>query len=164
MVEYIHNDMIDKIEKKGILQANVSYKCNVVMHDGTVVMKSIDDMLYETYMMYTGVCERMLQDMINKGNDQLKELDLLLRIRPFLQKHMSIQKSQDEIISLISQDSQCDEKDVRNLFGKYRISKLLSLNPDINQIKSEIQSFEDKLAHITDFVIKRYNENIVKIQ
>ena len=158
-----YNAMISKIKSKGILQANVSYKCNSVLSDGTVVTKSIDDMLFETYTMYTGVCQVMLDNMIKKCQAQLDELDVLFKIRPHLQTHMTSSKTQDEIIKLISEDSGCQESDIKFLFGKYRISKLLSLNPDINVIIQEKSSHEYNLSHISDFVNQRYEENISKI-
>ena len=71
--------------------------------------------------------------------------------------------NRDEIIKLISDDSQCSENDVKYLFGKYRISKLLSLNPDINGIIQEKSNHEYNLSHISDFVNQRYEDNISKI-
>jgi len=137
-------NFISKLES--IITSNISFDTVVIDIDKKPRRSSIDELLlklYENYMKSTNI---MLNSEINRLTELKIEYEILLKLRPFLSKHMNKIKSDfNKTISTISKESKIPETTIKLLFSKYKINKLLSLNVDLKNLKN-----------IKNYVLKEY--------
>ena len=146
-----------------IINGNISYICTVVDNEGNVKVISVDDLLLNTYNMYTKINEKMLQQEIDKNNEIIKEYRYLEKLRPFLSKHLkNITNDIDIIINSLSKDTNIEYEIIKNLFSKHKINKLLTLNTDQTVLNKRIYDLETNLKDINSYVLEQY-KGIIKI-
>lgn len=153
----------DEIYKKFIknfdqaIEGTITFELVVVDKMNRVKVMSVDEMLLNTYKMYTEVNKVTLEYEIKKIKEIIEEYKILEKIRPSLAKHLKSNiTNPDEIIEKIHHDTKVDHKVIKELFGKYRISKLLTLDTDTKDYEDEINKHEHSLNNLQDFVINQY--------
>jgi DNA gyrase/topoisomerase IV subunit A len=154
----IFEDLVKEV--KTAVTGKISFETIVVDIDGNVKLKSIDQLLLDTFEMFTKVNEDYLNAEILKIKEQINENEALEKIRPYLGKELSnVMKSDSKvIIERISKQSGVAEEMVKTLFGKHRITKLLTLNTDINQLQTDLNIQIDNLKNLRSYVLKQYGE------
>jgi len=63
-----------------------------------------------------------------------------------------------ETVAIVEEKSGVDANMIRFLIGKYKISKLLTLNTDTTSLKNKLKHFEESLKNLTEYVLEQYNE------
>ncbi len=143
---------------KVALQGNVSYETFVVDHK-TINVKpcSIDEMLVSCFEMYKKTNDVMLKSEIGKLKTVKEEYKTLEKIRPHLGKHLRGKiEDMETTIKEISIESKVEENIVKDLFSKYRISRLLSLDLDVTGIDDSIKEYTGFLSNIEDFALSSF--------
>ena len=140
-----------------VLLGSVSFEIVTVDKNKRVNVTSVDDMLINTYNMYKDVNKVMLKTEIGKTQSQINENKLLEKIRPSLAKHIKTKISDViAVIKLISEETKIPELTVKDLIQKYRISKLLTVNLDTEDLEIKKSTFEKNLQNIDSFVKEQY--------
>ena len=110
-----------------------------------------------TYNTFTEVSRVTLQSGVSKINEIIDEYRLVDKIRPHISDQIRWNVFDiDAAASNISIDTGVNEKDVKLLLLKYKISKLFTLDTDISQITAKSTELQTNLANIQDFVLEQY--------
>jgi DNA gyrase/topoisomerase IV subunit A len=156
----IFNLMVKNIREA--LIGAVSFETITVDRQRQVQITSIDDMLLNTYAMYSQANKRMLISEINKTNDSVVEMNCLEKIKGPLVKVMaekgaSLTKEElPKIIKRISSESKVEENVVKELVTKYRIQKLLTFKTDTQDLNDKMVDLQTKLSTLDKFVLDQY--------
>jgi len=143
---------------KESVKGTISFETTVVDIDHKVLVKSIDDMLLDTYTMFTTANEEMLKVETKHTIELIDEYNTLEKIREPLStcirsNNFSITQTIERIF-----DTTGVEKDIiKDLISKYRIQKLLTLNTDTTELQEKKKEFQDKLKNLPKFVLEQYN-------
>jgi DNA gyrase/topoisomerase IV subunit A len=158
----IFEDLVKEV--KIAVSGKISFETIVVDKDSNVKLKSIDQMLLDTFEMFTKVNEAYLNKELVKLKEQIPEYQALEKIRPYLSDELKrVNSTFTESISSLSKLSGIEETTIKTLLGKYRITKLLTLNTDISQLQEEVKIQTDNLTHLKEYVLKQYNEDKVSV-
>lgn len=152
------DDIIKLFVKKlhGALTGTISFEMTIVTPDRKIKVISVDEMLLQTYKMFTNMNEVMLKSVISKIDEHISENKLLQKIIPFLKKHMGGKETIDVIVELISKDSGIDKDVIMKLFQKHTISKLLKVSFDTDDLDKQKLVHVSNLQNIQEFVINQY--------
>lgn len=156
-----------KILKKFVKNLKLAVKGAISFENTTfdinrgVKVTSIDDMLLNTYNMYTKANQNMLNSEIDKTKDFILELNYLENIKEPLGKVLSkgtnLTKEQlPEAIKFISKESKVEEESVKYLLTKYRIQKLLTFQTDTKELKDKLIEIQKNLKNLNKFVLAQY--------
>ncbi len=154
----IYNNFVKKL--KIAIQGSISFETTVINQNEKVEVKSLDEMLVETYEIYIKSEEDFLTDKINKIQQRIDELKILQIIRPLLSECLRKQYNIESTVDEISIKSKIDKKIIQNLFEKYRIKKLLTIDFDTKYLKDESSQIKLNLNNLKDHVLKDYQEMI----
>ena len=155
--ETIFKKFVDKMIKA--LQGNISFEVVVVDSNRKVRTASVDELLLSSYKMFLEANSRMLESEINRYQEIVKEYLILQTIRPILSDHLKRQiKDVSLVINDICTKTGLDKKLVISLFAKYRISKLLSVTVDIDEIGKEVTKLKKNLDNVFEFSLSQYSE------
>ena len=153
----IYNDFILKL--KEVIKGAVSFETTVVDTNDKVIVKSIDDMLLDTYNMFSIMNDKMLNEEIQRVTEVIEEYNLLEIVRPTLATCIGQGWDIDSTMEEIKNNTVIsDEKSVRELINKYKISKLLTLDTDTHALNIEKKQLTDTLANIDSFLIEQYSK------
>jgi len=152
----IYQDFLVKI--KNAVKGTISFETTVVDINRKVLVKPIDKMLLDTYDMFTVMNETMLKYEISNLNKKIKEYNSLELIRNPLTD--CIQKKLDipATVNIIMKTTVVPKEIILELIGKYRISKLLTLNTDTTELINKLKGFTSNLKNLTDYVLDQYKE------
>ena len=153
----IYNEFVKKL--KDVIKGAISFETTVVDIHNKVIVKSIDHLLLDTYQMFSEMNEKMLTDEIKRIKEVVEEYNLLEIIRPTLASCIGqgwdIDATMEEIkrATIIFEDTA-----VRELINKYKISKLLTLDTDTNELNIQIKQLTETLASLDSFLIEQYSK------
>jgi len=142
---------------KEAIEGSISFETIVVDTNQVVFQESIDQMLVATYKTYTETSRDMINAEINKLKGIIKEYGMLVKIRPIISYGITKKLSQDETLERIVQLTDVSEKNAREIMNKYRINKLLTVDTDTSDLNKQIQSFQEILKNLTQYVMEDYN-------
>jgi len=154
--DVIYKKFVKKLRNS--IKGNIIFENNVVNLTGTVELKSVDEMLLKTYNYFSKVNGDVLTSKISEINKQVKEYKILEKIRPSLSTVLRNKLEDEAAILQISQRSGVRQKDVKYVFGKYRINKLLSFNLDTTDLLNLVGDLTNDLNNLDEFVLNQYNE------
>lgn len=155
----IFADCIEQLEVA--TTGSVSFEVTVTDIQSNTRLTSIDNMLLNTFNMYTNVSKKMLQHEIDKMKEVIAEYKVLEKLRDPLSKLLqssaflaidSIPKKAE----MISQQSGVNVHEVKELLTKYKIWKLLTMRTDTKMSQLKIAELQDKLTNIQTFVLDQY--------
>jgi len=153
----IYREFIKKL--KEVIKGSISFETTVVNSENKVIVKSIDEMLLDTYKMFSSVNEKMLQDEIKRVTDIISEYNLLEIIRPTLAtcigQGMDVDSTMKEILRATVLT---DDKASRELINKYKINKLLTLDTDTNELNIQKKELTETLSNLDSFLIEQYSK------
>ena len=144
-----------------VMTSSLTFDTVVVDHKTKNVKNiSIDKMIKNTFEIYTKVNMKMLKSIELKLIDSIIEVKLLEKVKPSLKKYLTNKElDTDEIIRLISDEIKEETIKIKELFQKYRITKLLSFKADFNELSEKLKSIKDNINNIEQFVVDQY-ENL----
>ena len=151
----IFKEFLEKMRE--VLKGSISFDSIIINKEGKVLTKSIDDMLLDTYKMFCSVNENMLNHEIKSIEEMINEYNALEVIRKPLSNCIKSGLDIPQTIKIIEDETGVQSKVTRFLIGKYRISKLLTLDTDTTELKNQVKNFENSLKNITEFVLEQYN-------
>jgi len=156
-VNVIYDALLKFLNEKII--GSIPFKNNVVKDD-LVKCVGIDEMFLTTFNNYVRINKVVLNQKIVDCQGRILELGKLEKIKP----HLAIIMGQTDIIEIdekmerISKLSDVLLDDVKYLFGKYRIRKLLKIDTDTTEVFNEMEIHKENLKGITAFVLNKYDE------
>ena len=156
--DVIYNNFVKKL--KNAIQGSISFETTVINQNKKVEIKSLDEMLVETFEIYIKSEKDFLTDKINKIQQKIDELKILQIIRPLLSDCLKKQYDIDSTVNEISSKSTIKKEIVQNLFEKYRIKKLLTIDFDTKYLKDESLEVKLKLDNLKNHVLEDYQELI----
>jgi len=151
----IFQDFLEKM--KDAIKGTISFETTVVDINQKVLVKSIDQMLLDTFNMFTGVNNEMLKREISKANDKITELELLEKIRPQLSDCIKMSLTLEQTLDTFDKLTDITSDSVKEIVNKYRISKLLTLSTDTSELVDIKNNLENKIKNLNDFVLEQYN-------
>lgn len=151
----IFKDFIKKLKK--VLKGFITFEITVIDVDQKVVTKSVDQLLIDTYNMFTSVNENMLKDEIQKIQENIDEYLILEKIKKPLSQSLSANHTLEQTIQSISKMTKIDQEIIEQLIDKYKIKKLLTANTDTGELRKQKIETEQSLKEIKQFVLSQYN-------
>ena len=153
----IFKNFVEKL--KDSLTGSISFETIVVDRNRRVRNISIDEMILNTYHMFEKTNEAMLKSEVERVDSLIKENLILEKIKPALSSYMKIKDFKfEEAVKDISDKSKVDEKVVKELLQKYRISKLLTTNTDIKELEEKKEIIKNNLNNLSKYVLNQYKE------
>ena len=142
------------------MTSTVPFETIVVNHETKNVKNmSVDEMLLNTFKIYQEINMRMLKSNELKINEAIKEVKLLEKVKPSLKKYISNKELMvDQIIENIGNEIKEDKDKIKELFQKYRITKLLTFKADFDELNSKLESIKNNINNIDRFVIDQYEK------
>lgn len=146
------------IKMKEVIKGSISFEMVMIDLNNKVVVKSVDNMLLDTYNMFCNINKEMLNQDIDSLNTTINEYKLLEKIKIPLSKCLGDGFDVDLSIDTINKSTGIDKKDIVALIDKYRIKKLLTLNTDTTELENKVDINKKYLTEPTKFVLNQYNE------
>ena len=150
----IFNEFIEKL--KEVIKGVISFETIVVEIDQKVVHRSIDDMLLNTFAMFTEANERMLKEEHERITNIKEEYVALEMIRKPLSDCLKNGYDIDATLDEITRATGVQREVADGLIKKYRIMKLITLDTDTTELNNQLIDVEDKLKNISEFVLNQY--------
>ena len=135
----------------------ISFEVVVVDKDWKVLTKSIDDMIVDTYKMFHDVNQKMLHYEIENLDENINEYNDLAKIRPSIIKGINSKLEMEKLLLVVEKETNVKKERVKELIGKYRISKLITLDTDTKEFLRQKEEVKKILSNIDEFVLEQYN-------
>jgi len=141
-----------------VLIGSVSFETVVLDHiTKNVRNSSVDEMLINTFKNYLRINMLMLKSNEVKAIDAISEVKLLEKVKPSLSKYLKNKELDvNQIIEQISVEVKEDKNRIKELFQKYRITKLLTFKADFDDLNGKLTSIQNNIKNIGDFVVGQY--------
>lgn len=152
--DVIYKNFVDRLKNE--IKGSVTFQTTIINQEDHVEVRSIDKMLVDTFELYMDSEKQFLKDGINKIIKQTDELKLLQIIRPILSDCLKKQYDIDSTLDIISTTTTFNKKIIKNLFEKYKIKKLLTIDFDTNHLSEDQTQLELKLNNLKSYVLKEY--------
>lgn len=123
--------------------------------DKSIVQPSVDQMLLNTYKFYTNVVKAYYTKQILDTEKDIDELMVIEKIRPHIEKVVSM-KDVDKVIKKLSKLTKIDEEKIAFVISKHRIKKLLTVDTDISDLQKCIKEYKGILKNLSKFVLSEY--------
>lgn len=134
----------------------ISFEAVFVDINHKVVVKGIDELLLNSYKMFCDINEKMLKSEIDKINDQVEEYNQLELIKGPLSDCIAKKVGSDESINIIENKTKIPSKTIKELFNKYKIHKLLTVNTDTSRLVERQKELQRQLKGLDNFVLDQY--------
>lgn len=151
----IFKDFIETMSEA--IKGTISFETTVVDLNQKVLVKPIDQMLLDTFEMFTNMNEKMLKYEISKLVDKINEFETLEKIRQPLSQCIKDDKNVKQTLDIITKSTGVPKKVVSELINKYRISKLMTLNTDTTELKNTMKTLSGSLKNLNEYVLDQYN-------
>jgi hypothetical protein len=151
----IYNDFVEKL--KEVIKGAISFETTVVDTDQKVLVKPIDQMLLDTFNMFTKANEEMLKYEIARFDEKIEEYKTLEKIRQPISHCVGKSLDIKDTLKYVQDQTGILQKDILELINKYRISKMMSLNTDTSELTEKQKVFKDNLKNLNQFVLEQYN-------
>ena len=152
----IFKEFINKL--KGVLKGLISFEITVVDTQMKVYTAAIDDMLLNTYNMFSAMNEEMIKDEISKLDDEISWLNTLEMIRPSLSVCLKSEYDIETAIEFIENETPIKRKYIEELLNRYRIKKLLTLDTDTSELTKKKEELSAIKKNLDPFVLEQYEE------
>lgn len=152
----IFNEFVEKLQE--VVKGVISYETIVVEIDHKVIHRSIDEMLLNTFAMFTTANETMLKEERNRISQIIAEYLALEMIRKPLSDCLKLGYDIEATLDKITKATPVQRDVAEELIRKYRIMKLLTLDTDTGELNNQLKQVKDTLKNINDFVLSQYGE------
>jgi len=150
----IFKEFVEKL--KEAVKGTISFETVVVDIDKKVLLKSIDEMLRDTYEVFIAINKNMLNEELLKLKDKFDSYKILEKIRKPLSACISKGHTVDQTALSIEKTHKIPKEKILELVDKYKIRKLLTLNTDTKDIVDEIKQIQTNLKNISKYVLEQY--------
>lgn len=128
------------------LKDTINYSV-IVVKNNKVELVSIDEMLLTAYNKYKEIFERYLKFTIDNIQNNIKEIDDIEKIKPFI-SDATKEKSENLIYKKLNNLSGVSIERIKEICSKYRISKLISISTDKKDLLISEKEYKQKLNNI----------------
>ena len=139
------------------IKGTISFETTVVDINQNVLVKSIDQMLLDTFNMFTQMNEAMLKYEISKLVDRISEFETLEKMRIPLSRCINDGLDIPTTLDIITKVTGVSKDVISELINKYRISKLMTLNTDTTDLRNKMNQFSGDLQNLNAYVLAQYN-------
>lgn len=150
----IFKEFVEKLKES--LKGSISFEIVTIDVNQKVVVKSVDEMLLNTYTMFTAVNDEMLRDEIVKTQGEIELLNTINMIVPSLSKCIKNGYDIEKSLELIRKETGINKNLISEIIDKYKIKKLLTFNTDNRELKLKKQQLESQKKNLTEFVLEQY--------
>jgi len=155
----IFKAFVEKLKQS--LTVNVPFETIVTDLSENVSLVSVDDLLKRSFVMFSKVNEKMLNQNLSEIDKRIQELKYLALIKPELTSRLNmIRDDFDRAVSAISKNTKIDKTIVSDILSRYRIRKLFTFNTETKDLETQKAEFENNLNNIQEFVLNQYQEDI----
>ncbi|MFW6243341.1 MAG: hypothetical protein ACOC2W_04210, partial [bacterium] len=131
-----------------------------VDENGELKEPGVDDMLLESYAYHKQAFNQYLVDTINKIDNNINELNIISKIRPYISDEMKKSNDVDVICKALSNHTKLLKDDIKSVIAKHSIRKLMSVNTDISEIKKDKTNLENIIKNIDVYELEEYKEHL----
>ena len=151
----IFNQFVEKLIEAN--KGSISFENIVVDSNRNVMVKSIDQMLLDTFEVFKRANDAMLKHEVEKIDETILEYQTLIKIRPIIAKGIGQKLKADEILDQIEKQTDVSKEVAKGLMNKYKISKLLTIDTDTSELNSKKKELQTNITNLNDFVLEQYN-------
>jgi len=151
----IFENFVEKLQDS--LNGFISFEMIMTDVDRKVMIKSVDDMLLDTYKMFCTANEEMLKHEIANIKEVITEYQLLEKIKAPLSQCIAEGRDMQFTFNVIQKAVGVAKATSAMLVDKYKIRKLLTLNTDTSELENKVNEHMKNLAELTPFVLEQYN-------
>jgi len=151
----IYKDFVKSL--KDAIRGQISFEINLTNLDQKVIVKSVDNMLMDTYKMFSSMNENMLKHGIQQLTEKISEYKALEIIREPLGVYISKNHNIEDALIQIEKSTVVSAETAKTLIKKYMIHKMFTLNTDTTEIDKEIKILTEHLNNLDAFVLEQYN-------
>ena len=143
-----------------LVEANkgfISFETIVVDENRKVLTKSIDQMLLDTFNVFSKANEQMLKYEVEKIDSSIIDYDALIKIRPIIASGISAKMKADQILDEIEKKTDVSKEVAQGLMNKYKINKLLTIDTDTSELNNSKIELLKNLANLNNYVLEQYS-------
>jgi len=143
-----------------LVEANkgfISFETIVVDENRKVLTKSIDQMLLDTFSVFSKANEQMLNYEVEKIDSSIIEYTALIKIRPIIASGISAKMEADKILDEIEKKTDVSKEVAQGLMNKYKINKLLTIDVDTSELNDNKTELLKHLADLNNYVLEQYS-------
>jgi topoisomerase IV subunit A len=147
--------LIEIVDK--YMEVNVTY--NIVVYDyekNQLQEISINNWILKNYQLFKESMIKQLKFNYDKWQEKLNEISLLIMIQKVLPKYMNNDIKYDTIIKNVSKDIKAPQDQVKDIFSKYTLEKILKAKIDKRSIIDKIKEINNHLENIDDYCLSFY--------
>jgi DNA gyrase/topoisomerase IV subunit A len=135
----------------------ISFELIVVDSNQKVLTKSVDQMLLDTYNLFTKANEEMLNYEVAKIDETIVEYDALIKIRPIIASGIATKLPADQILNEIEKNTDVSKEIAQGLMNKYKINKLLTIDTDTSDLNNKKSELLKNLTDLNNYVLEQYS-------
>ena len=150
----IYREFVEKL--KDVIKGTISFEINLTDMDQKVIVKSVDDMLMDTYNMFSEINANTLKHEIKKLNELISEYRALVMIREPLGEYIRNDHDLDAVLEEIEKATAVSAETAKFLINKYRIHKIFTLNTDTTELDNKIKELTGHLKNLNEYVLEQY--------
>lgn len=151
----IYKEFVNKL--KNVIKGSIPFEIVITDVNQKVIVKSVDNMLLDTYKMFCTINEKMLKYKVEKLTELIVEYKALEIIRKPLGIYISKNWNIEDALKEIEKTTAVSAETAKALINKYRINKMFTLNTETTEINNEIKELNNCLTNLNDFVLEQYN-------
>jgi hypothetical protein len=152
----IFKQFITKLQT--ILKGSISFEMTMVNIDKKVAVKSVDEMLLNTFNMFTSSNQEMLKSEIQKVSDEIEWLNTIEILVPVLSVCLKNGHDVETTLDIIEKETPLSKKVAEEIINKYKIKELLTFDTDNEALKQKLTDLQNNYKNLTDFVLSQYKE------
>jgi hypothetical protein len=152
--EKIYTEFVEKL--KEAVTGAIPFETIVSDIEGNVNVKSIDQMLLDTFHMFLGVNKNFVNENIKQIDAVIKEYKLLEKIKPHIVAAIKSETPIKQAVEDIADKTNIPKETISGLINKYKISKLLELKTDTQELESGLKIEKENLKNIDERTINQY--------
>lgn len=150
----IYSEFVEKL--KDVIRGTISFEINLTDINQKVIVKSVDDMLMDTYKMFCEINEETLNHEIKQLTELINEYQTLEIIRKPLGLYISKDHDIDAVLSEIEKTTGVSTETTKFLINKYRINKMFTLNTDTTELDNKIKTLSENMKNLNEYVLEQY--------
>lgn len=148
-----------------VIKTQINFKCNVILDNETVHLKSIDELLKNSYEQWVIHLTKKYNDDKSKLNEKLFDLQVIGVIRIIITTHNIKINRIDDIINTFNssyknQYPNISDKDIKSMTSKYNIKALVEHAIDTKSIQNQIADIDNILNNIVTHAFGKMQDYI----
>ena len=154
--KYDFNNLVKLVKQK--VSSTITYSCYFVNQDNNAELISVDQLLLNCYNYYLKCNKRQLDNSILELENKIKELEVILKIRPHINYVIKNNIARKEIVPYLPSKTNIKEVLIKKVINKYNIERLLYIKFDLDELNNQLEKYRN--LDINKQVINKYKKLI----